>query len=70
MQMIILLRLKIFQSDLTCITFTHGKLPHKDQPHIHAIALEKFLVILNANLRQMWKWHLCFMTFNTAATRT
>jgi len=46
-QTIILLRLKIFQRALRCNTFTHGKLPHKgkDQPHIHAIALEKFLVV-------------------------
>jgi len=32
---------------LKCNTFAHGKLPRegKDQAHVHAIALEKFLVI-------------------------
>jgi len=36
--------------------FTHGKLSHKgkDQSHIHAIALEKFLEVGNVKLRQNW----------------
>jgi len=59
-QTIILLHLKIFQYDLKWNTFTHGKLPHrrKDQPHVPAIALDKFLVLWNAKLRLKGKWHL------------
>ena len=42
----------------------------KDQPHIHAIALDKFLVLWNAKIRQMGKWHVCFMSFNMATSAT
>jgi len=53
------------------LAFTqHGKLPQrKDQPHFHAIALEKFLVVWNVKFKHfIGKWHLSFMTFNIATT--
>jgi len=34
----------------------------------NAHALENFHVVWNVKLWQMWKWHLCFMTFSMATT--
>ena len=47
----------------TLLHMVNYHIGEKDQPHIHAIPLEKFLVFWNVQLRQMGKWHSLFHDF-------